>query len=75
MLAMLHSGSAMYYSGRPIVRYDLLPPSRLDGLVEELEQRGHVPYILLEMDERPIFNPAIAGIVAWPRSIGRPSSR
>jgi hypothetical protein len=55
LLAMLHSGSARYYSGRPTLRYDLLAPSRLDGLVEELTQRGYVPYLLIDADEREAF--------------------
>jgi hypothetical protein len=55
LLAMLHSGSATYYTGRPTLRWDLLAPSRLDGLVSELTQRGYVPYLLLDHDERGDF--------------------
>ena len=55
LLAMLHSGSATYYSGRPTVRYDLLEPSRLDGLIEDLRRHGYVPYLLLDADERAAF--------------------
>jgi hypothetical protein len=61
LLAMLHSGNANYYSGRPIIRYDQLPPSRLDGLVEELHQRGYEPYILLDVDERELFQSRYRG--------------
>jgi hypothetical protein len=55
LVSMLHSGSAMYYTGRPILRWDMLPPSRLDSLVDELKQRGYVPYLLLDGDERHQF--------------------
>jgi hypothetical protein len=61
LLAMLHSGSANYYSGRSIIRYDLLPPTRLDGLIEELQQRGYEPYILLDPDEREVFQSRYRG--------------
>jgi hypothetical protein len=71
VLAMLHSGSATYYSGRPIVRYDLLPPSRLDGVVEALRQRGYVPYLLLDAEERAGFQSRYRGhsslaLLDWP---------
>jgi hypothetical protein len=61
LLSMLHSGSATYYSGRPTLRWDLLPPSRLDTLVVELEQRGDVPYLLLDADERRDFTARYRG--------------
>ena len=61
LLAMLHSGSATYYSGRPTVRWDLLEPSRLDGLVEDLQQRGFVPYLLIDADERADFQSRYRG--------------
>ena len=55
LLAMLHSGSATYYSGRPTLRYDLLAPSRLDRVVDVLRERGYVPYLLLDSTERADF--------------------
>jgi hypothetical protein len=61
VFSMLHSGSAVYYSGRPIVRYDLLPPSRLDPLIAELRQHSYVPYILLDEDERMVFETRFEG--------------
>jgi hypothetical protein len=61
LFAMLHSGSANYYTGRPTLRYDLLPPSRLDSLVRELGQRGYVPYLLLDSDERADFQKLYSG--------------
>ncbi len=61
MLAMLHSGSATYYSGRPTLRYDLLQPSQLDTLVDVLVQRGYEPYLLLDSDERMAFQDYFRG--------------
>jgi hypothetical protein len=55
LLAMLHSGSATYYSGRPTIRYDMIAPSDLDALVPELVRRGYTPYLLLDNDERAAF--------------------
>jgi hypothetical protein len=61
LLAMLHSGSAAYYTGRPTIRWDMIEPSRLDGLVDELSQRGYVPYLLLDADERADFQTRYRG--------------
>jgi hypothetical protein len=61
VLAMLHSGSATYYSGRPTLRYDLLLPSQLDPLVDVLLQRGYEPYLLLDSDERMAFQDRFRG--------------
>jgi hypothetical protein len=55
LFALYHSGSATYYSGRPTLRYDLLAPSRLDPLVDVLQRRGYVPYLLIDNDERAQF--------------------
>ena len=55
LLSMLHSGSATYYTGRPTLRWDLIPPSRLDSLIDDLKQRGFEPYLLLDGDERAQF--------------------
>jgi hypothetical protein len=48
VLSMQHSGSVRYYSGRDIVRYDLVPRQRLDRLVKRLRRIGHHPYIVLD---------------------------
>jgi hypothetical protein len=54
-LAMQHSGSVRYYSGRPTVRYDLVPPQDLDSVVADLQRLGYHPYIVLENWEEEIF--------------------
>ena len=44
LFAMQHSGSVRYYSGRGIVRYDLIPKGRLDRVVARLRRLGYRSY-------------------------------
>jgi hypothetical protein len=73
LLSMQHSGSVRYYSGREIVRWDLLPPRRLGGLVRRLRRRGYHAYVLLEPWEVPEFQQRFAksplGALDWPPAI------
>jgi hypothetical protein len=48
ILAMQHSGSIRYYSGRLTIRYDVFSPGRFPSVIEWLQARGYRPYILLE---------------------------
>ena len=48
LFAMQHSGSVRYYSGRGIVRYDLIPKGRLDRVVARLRRLGYRSYFVLE---------------------------
>lgn len=61
LLSMQHSGSARYYSGRVTVRYDLLPPDRLDRVLEGLRALGYHPYFLLEHWEEDEFRAHFPG--------------
>jgi hypothetical protein len=55
ILAMQHSGSVRYYTGRMIVRWDALDPAWLDRAVEFLRGRGVATYLLVEQwEEEPI---------------------
>ncbi len=58
VLAMHHSGSARYYSGRFVLRYDLIPPPNLDIVLEALRRLGYRPYILLDEWEEDVFRDA-----------------
>jgi hypothetical protein len=51
ILALAHSGSMRYYSGRPTLRYDYLQEDWLDRAVEWLLKRGVHPYAMLEDSE------------------------
>ncbi len=55
LISMQHSGTARYYSGRTTVRYDVMPPTRLEWVVEELRRLGYYPYFLLDDWEEPRF--------------------
>jgi hypothetical protein len=55
LLAMQHSGSAAYYTSRPIVRYDHIPPESLDSVIARLESAGRPVYILLDEGEEVVF--------------------
>jgi hypothetical protein len=55
LFAVLHSGSAMYYSGRPTIRFDALPPGRLRAIANEFRRRGYAPFIVLDTFEREDF--------------------
>ena len=71
VLSMQHSGSVRYYSGRDIVRYDLVPRHRLDRLVKRLQRIGRHPYIVLdawEVDEyrRRYEGSSLLAALDWP---------
>lgn len=61
LLAMQHSGSARYHSGRLTMRYDALDPAWLDRALEYLRTAGYEPYFLLQEWEVPIFKERFAG--------------
>lgn len=61
VMVMQHSGSVRYYSGRMILRYDILDPRWLDRAVEILEDRGISTYALLEDWEEEIVRKRFAG--------------
>ncbi len=54
-VSMQHSGSIRYYADRLTVRYDAIPPHRLDTVIDELRSHGYRPYIVLEDWEEPDF--------------------
>lgn len=61
ILVMQHSGSVRYYSGRLILRYDILNHDWLDRAVGALDDRGISTYALLEDWEEEIFRKRFAG--------------
>ena len=61
MISMQFSGSIRYYSGRLTVRYDWIPPNRLDSVVEQLRGLGYHPYIVLEAEETNTFQRRFQG--------------
>jgi len=55
VIAILHSGSVRYYSGRLTLRYEWLDAEWLDRSVAYLKSHGSKPYILLEASELAEF--------------------
>jgi hypothetical protein len=73
-IALQHSGSVRYYSGRLTLRYDLVPPEALNTVIEDLRRRGYHPYVLLEEWEEPSFRNRFApysdaGRLDWPEAV------
>jgi hypothetical protein len=71
VLSMLHSGSVRYYAGRATVRFDLIPPAKLDATLAILGSSGYRPFILLEPSEAPEFQKRFTGFstlarLDWP---------
>jgi hypothetical protein len=61
ILAVQHSGSLRYYTGRLIVRWDGLDPAWLDRAVAFLRERGIATYLLVESWEETRFLERFAG--------------
>jgi len=61
IIAVQHSGSVRYYSGRVTVRFDKLRPTDLDLVVRELRRLGYEPYFVLDEAEEPMFRERFAG--------------
>jgi hypothetical protein len=61
LVCMQHSGAARYYSGRITVRYDLMRPTDLDLVVEELRRLGYYPYLVLDDWEEAKFRDRFRG--------------
>ncbi len=56
VLSFVHSGAIRHYTGRQIVRLDLLDPPSLDRVVDDLTRHGYEPvFVLDEMLETPAF--------------------
>lgn len=48
ILTYLQSGAAALYTGRTVVRLDLVPPDALDRVVADLERRGFRPALVID---------------------------
>jgi hypothetical protein len=55
VLAMQHSGSIRYYSGRQTIRWDLIERSSLDRTIEAYRASGREPFAVLDGDEDAAF--------------------
>lgn len=71
LIAMQHSGSANYYSGRPTLRYDAIPPAQFDAVLADVRDLGYRPFIVLEQWEEDAFRDRFRGhselgLLDWP---------
>jgi hypothetical protein len=71
VLSFIHSGSVAHYTGRPIVRLDLLDPATLDSVVSDLQRYGLDPsFVLDDALETPLFAGRFSGsryaALDWP---------
>jgi hypothetical protein len=55
LVAVQHSGSLRYETGRPTLRWDFVPPDRLDAALAYIRSRGFEPFIVLDSTEEPEF--------------------
>jgi hypothetical protein len=61
LFAMLHSGTARYYTSRPTVRWDLMEAGALDDAIDRISELGYHPYLLLDAWEEDDFRARFAG--------------
>jgi dolichyl-phosphate-mannose-protein mannosyltransferase len=78
VLTVLHSGSVHYYSQRPTLSWDTLPPDSLDRTLAWLRDRGLTPMLMLDASEEQTFRArfergSAIGRLDWPPAaqIGR----
>jgi dolichyl-phosphate-mannose-protein mannosyltransferase len=74
VLTVIQSGSVRLYGRRPTLRWDLLPPDRLDQTLDGLRSAGYTPYLLLESWEDDLFRERFAktsavGNLDWPSTL------
>jgi hypothetical protein len=70
-LGFIHTGAVAHYTGRNVVRLDLVPPDQLDALVDRLDRGGVSPVLVLdELLEEPqfrdLFKGTRYGALDWP---------
>lgn len=53
LLAVQHSGSLRFHSGRPSIRFDILEYPQSEQLVPALERAGHHPFLVVDDAEIP----------------------
>lgn len=60
VLAAQHSGSIRYYANRPILRWDLLSPTRLDQALATFRAQGYEPLLVIDTGEYDDFRERFA---------------
>jgi len=70
IVTMQHSGSMLHYSGRNIVRYDLVPRGDYEAALDEMIHAGYHPYLVVDEWEvagiRQLHGAGARGTLDWP---------
>jgi hypothetical protein len=70
IVTMQHSGSMLHYSGRNIVRYDLVPRGDYEAALDEMIRAGYHPYLVVDEWEiagiRQLHGAGARGRLDWP---------
>jgi hypothetical protein len=71
IVTLRDSGSVRYRTGYPTISWDTLEPAGLDDALAFVRSRGYTPYVLLELDEEPVFRERFGsrseiGRLDWP---------
>lgn len=69
VLAAQHSGSIRYYAGRPMLRWDLLSPTRLDQALATFRAQGYEPILVVDSGEYDAFRQRFGA--AGQRAVGQ----
>ncbi len=48
VLGFMHTGEVAHYTGREVLRMDVLDPAALDGVVDDLKSHGYRPVLVLD---------------------------
>jgi len=65
------SGSVLFHAGRPTLSWDTIEPDALNQALAFVTAHGYAPYLLLELDEEPVFRDrfrgaSVLGNLDWP---------
>lgn len=71
VLSFMHSGEIAHYTGREVLRMDVLDPRALDGIVDDLTRHGYHPVFVLDdaMEVNPfrkVFAASQLARLDWP---------
>jgi hypothetical protein len=59
-VSLLHSGSIRYYSGRDVLRWELVAPASMDAAIAHIRTRGHDVYFVGDRQEEIDFKKRFA---------------
>jgi hypothetical protein len=74
IVTLKDSGSVRYHAQLATLSWDILEPSGMDEALAFVRSHGYTPYLLLELDEEPVFRErfasgSVVGRLDWPPRI------